>query len=125
MKERKELLAYCGIYCGDCLGYTGAIADATKDFKMVLDKYKFDRSAKCIFPDQLKDYDRFYEIVGFMSGLKCPMICREREDAGIVIVRSGNAASIMVFMLVMNAMILRFVTNLNHHSWRDFIMMPL
>ena len=50
---------------------------------MVLDKYKFDRSAKCIFPDKLKDYDRFYEIVGFMSGLKCPMICRKREDAGI------------------------------------------
>ena len=80
MNNRKKLLAYCGFYCVDCLGYTGAIADAAKDFKMVLDKYKFDRTAKCIFPDQLKDYDRFYEIVVFMSGLKCPMICRERED---------------------------------------------
>lgn len=26
------MLAYCGIYCGDCLGYTGVIADAAKDF---------------------------------------------------------------------------------------------
>jgi len=80
MKDKKELLAYCGFYCGDCLGYTGVIADAAKDFKMVLDKYKFDRTAKCVLPDQLKDYDRFYEIVGFMTGLKCSMICRERED---------------------------------------------
>lgn len=38
MKERKELLAYCGVYCGDCLGYTGMIADAAKNFMMVLER---------------------------------------------------------------------------------------
>jgi hypothetical protein len=83
MTDRKELLAYCGFYCGDCLGHTGLIADATNNFKKVLDKYQFDRTAKCVFPDQLKDYDRFYEIVGFMTGLKCPMTCREREDRNV------------------------------------------
>ena len=83
MKERKELLAYCGVYCGDCLGYTDVIADAVKNFTMVLEKYKFDRTAKCVFSDQLKDYDKFYENLGFMTCLKCPMICREREDGGI------------------------------------------
>jgi len=80
MNDKKALLAYCGFYCGDCLGHTGVIANAATDFKKVLDKYQFDRTAKCIFPDQLKDYDRFYETVGFMTGLKCPMVCRERED---------------------------------------------
>jgi hypothetical protein len=83
MKNRKELLAYCGFYCGDCLGHTGVIADATNDFKKVLDKYQFGRTAKSIFPDQLKDYDRFYEIVGFMTGLKCPTSCREWEDSNV------------------------------------------
>ncbi len=83
MKDRKELLAYCGFYCGDCLGYTGVIADAATEFKMVLDKYKFERTAECVLPDQLHDYGRFYEIVGFMTGLKCPMICREREDSSV------------------------------------------
>jgi len=83
MKSKKELLAYCGFYCGDCLGHTGVIADATKDFKKVLDKYQFERTAKCIFPDQLKDYDLFYEIIGFMTGLKCPMTCRERQDSDV------------------------------------------
>lgn len=83
MKDRNELLAYCGFYCGDCLGHTGVIAEAAKDFKRVLDKYQFARTAKCVLPDLLKDYDRFYEVVGFMTGLKCPMICREREDSGI------------------------------------------
>ena len=83
MNTRKNLLAYCGFYCGDCLGYTGVIADAAKDFKMTLDKYQFDRTTKCVFPDQLHDYDRFYEVVEFMTGLKCPMICREREDISV------------------------------------------
>lgn len=31
MKERKDLLAYCGFYCGDCLGYTSVIADAVHE----------------------------------------------------------------------------------------------
>ena len=44
MKARKDLLAYCGLYCGDCLGYTGVIADAAKNLMMVLKKYKFDRT---------------------------------------------------------------------------------
>lgn len=83
MDDGKKLLAYCGFYCGDCLGYTGVIADATRDFKRVLDTYKFDRTAKCIFPGQIGDYDRFYEIVSFMTGLKCPMVCRAREDSNI------------------------------------------
>jgi len=50
---------------------------------VVLDKYKFERSAECVLPDQLHDYGRFYEIVGFMTGLKCPMTCREREDNNV------------------------------------------
>ena len=83
MKHKKELLTYCGFYCGDCLGYTGVIADAATDFKTMLDKYKFERTAKCVLPDQLKDYDRFYEIVSFMTGLKCPLICRARQDSSV------------------------------------------
>jgi len=82
MKESKDLLAYCGLYCGDCLVYAGVIADAAKDFMTVLEKYKFDRTAKCVFSEQLKDYDRFFEMLEFMTGLKCPKICREREDSG-------------------------------------------
>ena len=35
MKERENSLAYCGFYCGDCLGKTGVIADAAKDLKTV------------------------------------------------------------------------------------------
>jgi hypothetical protein len=79
----KELLAYCGIYCGDCLGYTGVIADAAEDFRSVLEKYDFEKSAKAIFPDQLKDYDKTFDQITFMSGLRCPITCRERKDGNV------------------------------------------
>ncbi len=84
MKASKELLAYCGFYCGGCLGYTGVIADAAESFKKVLDQYQFVRTAHSVFPKQLEDYDKFYEMLGFMTGLRCPAICRRAvEDGGM------------------------------------------
>jgi hypothetical protein len=81
MKE--DLIAYCGIYCGDCLGHTGVIADAAEDFKGVLEKYEFKKSAKAIFPDQLKDYDKIFDKIGFMASLRCPIVCRARTDDNV------------------------------------------
>ena len=76
MSEHKDLLTYCGFYCGDCLGYTGVIADGAARFEAVLEKYKFDRTAECVFPQELADFDRFREMLGFMTGLRCPGVCR-------------------------------------------------
>ena len=82
MKERKDLLAYCGLYCGDCAGYSGETGNTAKNLMKVLEKYKFDRTAKCLFSEKLGDNDKFCEMLGFMTGLKCEKICREREDSG-------------------------------------------
>lgn len=81
-EREKDLLAYCGSYCGDCLGYTGVIADTARDFMKVLEKYEFGRTAKCVFPEELENYDTFHEALVFMTGLKCIQICRERGDSG-------------------------------------------
>jgi len=82
MKGRKDSLAYCGLYCGDCAGHIGEIAETANNLIKVLQKFKFDRTAKCLFSEELKDYDQFYKMLEFMTGLKCPKICREREDSG-------------------------------------------
>lgn len=83
MSEKKQLLACCGMYCGDCLGYTGIIADAAMNFKTILDKYKFRQSAECILPEPLPDFREFEERLAFMTGLRCPQVCRERQDDAI------------------------------------------
>ncbi len=74
------LVTYCGIYCGDCLGYTGVIADAAEEFLDVLDKYKFYMTAKYVFPERLGDYDRLIDMLLFMTEMKCYKTCRERND---------------------------------------------
>jgi hypothetical protein len=80
MKGKKELLAYCGAYCGDCLGYTGVIADAAEGLKKVLEKYQFEKTAQCVFPGKLKEYDSLYQMLEFMTDLRCPGKCREGKD---------------------------------------------
>jgi len=79
MNGSEDLLAYCGFYCGDCLGYTGVVADAAQGLMDILEAYKFERTAECVFPDQLKEYDKFCEMLGFMTELRCSGICRQEE----------------------------------------------
>ena len=74
------LVTYCGIYCGDCLGYTGVIAKAAEEFLDTLDKYKFYMTAKHVFPKKLGDYDRLIDMLLFLTEMKCHRICRERTD---------------------------------------------
>lgn len=83
MNDKKELLAYCGLYCGDCAGFTGEIADAAQNFKETIEKCKFHQTAKHLFPTELKDYDKLRKMIDFMTELKCPMICRQRKDSEV------------------------------------------
>jgi len=54
MSERR-LLGYCGMYCGGCLGCSGVIADASREFLKVLDMYEFEKTAFHVFPTQLTE----------------------------------------------------------------------
>ncbi len=79
MKGNRELLAYCGLYCGDCAGYSGEIADAAQKLKDTTKRYKFHHTAKHLFPDKLRDYGELEKMVSFMTELRCPKICRKIE----------------------------------------------
>jgi hypothetical protein len=80
MKEKTELLAYCGLYCGDCAGYSGEVADAAQNLKETTDRYKFQQTAKHLFPKELKEYDKLQALIDFMTRLKCPKTCRARNE---------------------------------------------
>lgn len=83
MKKNKELLAYCGLYCGDCAGFSGEIADAAKHLKKTMERYKFQQTAKHLFPEELKDFQVFCEKIDFMTQLKCPRTCREIDPDSV------------------------------------------
>jgi hypothetical protein len=82
MGEDAKLIGYCGFFCGDCLGYTGVVAEAAERLVGVLDRHQFGRTAECIFPTELKDYSRVREALGFMAGLRCAGICRAGAGEG-------------------------------------------
>jgi len=78
MKANKNLIAYCGLYCGDCFIYQGKIADLARDLRKELRTSKFSRFAGMIskYFKPYKNYDTTYEVLGMMVRLRCKRTCR-------------------------------------------------
>ena len=79
-EENVELIAYCGLYCGECHGYTGKIADLARDLRKELRQAKYARMAAALaempFFAVYKDYDKCYEVLGAMVKMRCKRTCR-------------------------------------------------
>jgi hypothetical protein len=79
VKEHEELIAHCGLYCGECFNYQGKIADLARDLRKELRKAKFDTVAQGLskyFKD-FKEYDTCYRVLGAMVKLRCKRSCRD------------------------------------------------
>ncbi|MCD6358615.1 MAG: DUF3795 domain-containing protein [Dehalococcoidia bacterium] len=72
-----ELIAYCGLYCEDCVN-NGEIADMARDLRKKLRQTKFPRIAHGLTPffKEFKDYDQCYAVLGAMVRLRCKRTCR-------------------------------------------------
>lgn len=79
MNEEEKAVAYCGLYCGDCIMYKGEIADMARDLRKKLRQNKFDKVAAGIstFFKDFADYPRCYEVLGAMVKLRCRKVCRD------------------------------------------------
>lgn len=80
MTEGKDLIAYCGLYCGDCFAYQGKIADLARDLRKELRQAKFDKTAESLseipFFATLKNYPQAYELLGALVKFRCRRTCR-------------------------------------------------
>ena len=76
--ENKDLIAYCGLYCGECINYKGEIADLARDLRKKLREGKFDRVAQGLsdFFKEFKNYEQCYEVLGAMVKLRCKKACQ-------------------------------------------------
>jgi len=79
-KKPQDLVGYCGLYCGDCAGYAGRIADLARDLRKELRAAGFDRTAaafaKIPFFAVYRRYPDCYEVLGAMTRMRCPRTCR-------------------------------------------------
>ena len=78
----KNLLGYCGLYCGDCPEYTGIVADKARELREVLKQTRFDVFARLEpVPDpKFKHYSECFDCLGAMMETRCPQVCRDIED---------------------------------------------
>lgn len=76
----EELIAYCGLYCADCHGYTGVIPDLARDLRKELRSIHYDKFAAFIstysFGKDFKKYDECYKVLGAMVKFRCRKGCR-------------------------------------------------
>jgi len=78
--NKTEMIAYCGLYCGECPNHTGKIADLARDLRKELRSVRFDKTAESLselsFFNMFKDYDTCYAVLGGMVRLRCNHGCR-------------------------------------------------
>ena len=79
----ENLIAYCGLYCGDCHGYTGIIPNLARDLIKKLNDLitaRYDLFANFIsksgFGKDFENYDECYKVLGAMVKFRCRKGCR-------------------------------------------------
>lgn len=90
-QERKELIAFCGLFCGDCPGFHGKIARLAGELKEELQRFHFDKMAASLseltFFKQLKSYKECLEVLEALEDFRCSEICRKDGSAPFCAIR--------------------------------------
>ena len=84
MDNVRELTAYCGLYCGDCIRYRSKAADLARDLLGELQDTQFDKyaeyksgPAKQFHPvKQFENYKKCCEVLRAIIDLQCNNPCR-------------------------------------------------
>ena len=80
MAKAQDLIGYCGLYCGDCPGHTGTVANLAAELRKELRRYRFDKMAdalaKVSFFREFKNYGPCYSLLGTMMKMHCKKGCK-------------------------------------------------
>ena len=89
-----KLIAYCGLYCGDCHGFTGKIPDLARDLRKELRDIHYDKFASFIstfsFGKDFTNYDECYKVLGAMVKFRCKKGCRNGGGSPFCKIRKCN-----------------------------------
>ncbi len=89
--DAQELIAYCGLYCGDCYRHKGRLADLARDLRKELRQEKFDKTAEILagnaFFKVFKNYQQCYEVLGEIVKLRCKRSCRGGGGPPVCMIR--------------------------------------
>ncbi len=79
-KENEKLIAYCGLYCNDCIGYRQKAANLARDLRKELRETRFEKTAESLakipFFAKYKNYEQCYEVLGELVKMRCKKACK-------------------------------------------------
>ena len=74
-------IAYCGLYCRECPGHQGIIADLARDLRKELRKAKVEKIAETLATaspfKEFKYYSETYDLLGALVKFRCKRVCKE------------------------------------------------
>lgn len=75
------LIAYCGLYCGDCFWHTGEVNRLARELSRAIRSSGFDRYASYVrrFPSgrKYRDFSRFEKVLAAIQISGCTRNCRD------------------------------------------------
>jgi hypothetical protein len=81
MTRKRDLVAYCGLYCDDCLARKGRVADLATALKGELKQEGFEQFVEAVsdvpFFQALKKYPEFTEVLELLANSRCERTCKE------------------------------------------------
>lgn len=81
MTRKRDLVAYCGLYCDDCMAREGRIADLATELERELKKAGFERFVDAVsdvpFFKALKKYPDFNDVLDVLKKSRCTKTCKE------------------------------------------------
>ncbi len=84
MNDGERLIGYCGLYCGDCSGYKGTIANLARDLHKELKQERFADLAKALskipFFKAFENFPQCCKVLETLPKLRCTKTCR--RDGG-------------------------------------------
>lgn len=74
----RDLTAYCGLYCGDCLRYRNRYSELAGDLKQELARVNFTpyAAAKSRAQGKFRDFPACLETLDQLAALQCEQSCR-------------------------------------------------
>ncbi len=94
MNKDEKLISYCGLYCGDCSGYKGTIANLARDLRKELERERFADLAKALskipFFKALEDFPQCCAVLETLPKLRCKKACRGNGGPPLCEIRMCN-----------------------------------
>jgi len=80
MNKEEKLISYCGLYCGDCSGNKGTIANLARDLRKGLEGERFADLAKALskipFFKAFEGFPQCCAVLDTLPKLRCKKACR-------------------------------------------------